>query len=320
MNTKTPAQPAVSSILVVGTGALASLFAARLAGAGREVMMLGTWPEALDAVRRDGVLLIEANGTERAYPVRALSDPAACTGVEYALVLVKAWQTHRAARQLAVCLAPTGLALTLQNGLGNAEILSSALGPERVALGVTTSGANTLAPGKVQAGGEGVTSVGSHPRLPPLVAALGAAGFEVETVPEADPLLWGKLVINAAINPLTALLRVPNGELLARAPARQLMAAAAREAAGVAAARGVSLPYPDPVAAVEDVARRTASNRSSMLQDVERGAPTEIEAISGAIARTGGELGVAIPVTETLWRLVHALALHPQPQPDATAG
>jgi hypothetical protein len=89
--------------------------------------------------------------------------------------------------------------------------------------------------------------------------------------------VWGKLVINAAINPLTALLGVPNGELLARPAARALMADLACEAAAVAAAQGIRLPYPDPVAAAEGVAQRTAANRSSMLQDVQRGAPTEID-------------------------------------------
>jgi 2-dehydropantoate 2-reductase len=129
----------------------------------------------------------------------------------------------------------------------------------------------------------------------------------VDTVPDADDLLWSKVVINAAINPLTALLRVPNGELLARPAARTLLAASAREAAAVANGLGRNLAYQDPVAAVEEVARRTAANRSSMLQDVERGAPTEIDAICGAIAQVGEQSGVAAPVNWALWLLVRAV-------------
>jgi 2-dehydropantoate 2-reductase len=202
------------SLLIVGTGALACLFAARMAAAGIQVTLLGTWPEGLAALRTHGVRLAEADGSTSAYPVRVIDDPIDCQGAPFALVLVKSWQTERAAAQLAACLAPDGLALTLQNGLGNREKLAAALGRSRVALGVTTMGATLMGPGRVRPGGEGTLSLGTHPGLNPLAHLLERAGFTVEIVPEADDLLWSKLVINAAINPLTALLRVPNGELL----------------------------------------------------------------------------------------------------------
>ncbi len=293
-----------NSILIVGTGALACLFAARLADAGLRVTLLGTWTRGLEALGAHGVRVVGG----QAYPVRVTSDPAECAGARLALVLVKSWQTERAAGQLAGCLAPDGLALTLQNGLGNREKLAQALGPARVALGVTTTGATLVGPGQVRPGGEGRVSLGAHPRLEPLADRLRQAGFDVEVVLQADDLLWSKLVVNAAINPLTALLRVPNGELLARPAARSLMAQAAREAVAVATALGRRLTYPDPVAAVEEVARRTASNRSSMLQDVERGAPTEIDAICGAIVTAGETCGVPTPVNRTLFLLIQAVA------------
>jgi 2-dehydropantoate 2-reductase len=239
--------------------------------------------------------------------VQATADPAECAGARLALVLVKSWQTERAARQLAECLAPDGLALTLQNGLGNRESLEHALGAERVALGVTTTGATLVGPGQVRPGGEGTVSVGEHPRLELLVSLLRQAGFAVEVVPEADDLLWSKLVVNAAINPLTALLRCPNGELVVRPSARELMGSAAREAAAVAEALGRQLTYADPVAISEDVARRTGANHSSMFQDVLRGAPTENDAICGAIVAAGEKRGVPTPVNRTLWLLVKAL-------------
>jgi 2-dehydropantoate 2-reductase len=223
-----------------------------------------------------------------------------------ALVLVKSWQTATAAGQLAASLAEDGVALTLQNGAGNREKLVDALGAERVALGVTTTGATLLEPGCVRPAGEGVVSLGMHSRLGPLADRLRAAGFVVEDAPDPDALLWGKLVINAAINPLTALLGVPNGALLERPPARSLLAEAAREAAAVAAAQGLRLPFDDPVGAAERVAQRTAANRSSMLQDVQRGAPTEIDAICGAIVTAGEQAGVQTPVNRILWQLVKA--------------
>ncbi|MFQ5616454.1 MAG: ketopantoate reductase family protein [Anaerolineales bacterium] len=294
------------SILIAGTGALACLFAARLAAAGGRVAMLGTWPEGLRALQQHSVRLVQ-DDAERAYPVRATDSPAECAGSEHALALVKSWQTGRAAAQLAECLAPDGIALTLQNGLGNREILADALGPERVALGITTTGATLLAPGRVRPGGAGVISVEVHPRLNPIIAMLREAGFTVETTPSASSLVWSKLVINAAINPLTALLRVPNGDLLERPTARALMGELAREAAAVAAAQGIPLTFPNPVAAAEDVARRTATNHASMFQDVQRGAPTEIDAICGAIVWAGEENGVETPMNWAMWQLVKAV-------------
>jgi len=298
------------TILILGTGAMASLFAARLSAAGVQVTMIGSWPEGLRALKGHGVRLVNQDGSEQSYRVQVSHDPKDCVGVRIALVLVKSWQTRRAAAQLAQCLAPDGVALTLQNGVGNRELLAQALGAKRVALGVTTAGATLLSPGRVQAAGEGVISLGAHPGLSPLANWFRSAGFLIENAPDANALLWGKLVINAAINPLTALLRLPNGELLTRGTARSLMQKVAREAAAVAVAQGIRLPYPDPVVATETIARRTASNRSSMLQDVLRGAPTEIDSICGAIIQAGDKTGVPTPIIRTLWQLVRAL----QPQ------
>jgi len=272
------------------------------------VTLMGSWPEGVAALREHGVRLVEADGSERAYPVRVVTSPAEVVARgRIALVLVKAWQTERAARQLRDCLAPDGLAVTLQNGIGNLEALAGALGRSRCAVGVTTLGANLLEPGRARAAGEGMVTLEEHPRSERIVSLLATAGLEVATTLDVTALLWGKLVINAAINPLTALLRIPNGELLERPTVRSLMAVTAQEAAAVAAAQEIALPYPDPVCAVEAVAQRTAANHSSMLQDVLRGAPTEVDAINGAVARAGERSGVPTPVNRALWGLVKGL-------------
>jgi 2-dehydropantoate 2-reductase len=283
------------------------LFAARLVGSGNQVTMLGSWPEGMAALRQGGVRLLEMDGITHQYPVQVMDDTECHGNFAQAFVLVKSWQTQRAAKQLEQCLDPTGLALTLQNGLGNYDTLAAILGQERVALGVTTLGARMLEPGYVQHTGEGKVSLGSHPNLGGLGELLNQAGFQVELIADPGSLVWGKLVINAAINPLTALLRINNGQILTRPAAQNLMAEAAREAAMVATRQGINLPYADPVIAVEEVARNTASNISSMLQDVLRGTPTEIDAINGAIIRAGEQLGVPTPVNRMLWRLVSAL-------------
>jgi 2-dehydropantoate 2-reductase len=294
-------------ILIVGTGALATLFAARLRQAGHPIVMLGSWRAGLEALRQDGVRLIDSEGSEHRFDVQTISDPLALAGIRNALVLVKAWQTEHIAKQLQKCLAEDGLAVTLQNGLGNRETLEAALGPNRVALGITTTGATLLAPGRARSGGEGVISIERHPSLGTLEDALKSARFNVQVVEDARSLAWGKLVINAAINPLTALLRIPNGELLNRPSARSMMQTLASEAAQVAQAEGISLPFTDPVGAAEEVAQKTAANHSSMLQDVERRAPTEIDAICGAVVQTGRKHGIDTPANLACWRLVKAL-------------
>lgn len=295
------------SLLIVGTGALASLFAARFAAAGLPVTMLGNWSEGVIALREKGVHLIDTDGRESTFSVEVVDSPDGFHRFTHALVLVKSWQTERTARQLVDFLLAEGCILTLQNGLGNREVLVHFFGEDNVFTGVTTTGATLLGPGRVRAGGKGTISLIDDPNLHLFVEQFEHAGFTVQTVPEMDGLIWGKLVVNAAINPLTALLGVPNGALLRFDSSRELIAVVAREVTDVARAMGVRLPFDDPVAEVEDVAVKTTSNRSSMLQDIQRGAPTEIEAICGAIMKNGEELGVPTPVNSTLYHLVKSL-------------
>jgi 2-dehydropantoate 2-reductase len=269
--------------------------------------MLGSWPAGLSALRERGLMMLDLNDIVHEYWVEVVDYGGALPIFSKALVLVKSWQTKRVAMQLERCLDHSGIALTLQNGLGNVETLQAVLGQERVALGVTTTGARILEPGYVLHTGEGKVSLGSHPNLAGFEELLQNAGFQVETIADPQSLLWGKLVINASINALTALLRVTNGELLERPAARELMREAATEAALVAAAKEIRLPYANPIEAVETVARNTASNTSSMLQDVLRGTPTEIDAINGAIYRESEKAGLPTPVNRMLWRLVSGL-------------
>lgn len=286
---------------------MATLFAWRLARAGYGISMLGSWGLALEALREKGVRLVDERGREQAWPVHAVQNPIECRGIKQSILLEKSWQTAKAAQLLRQCLSPDGVALTLQNGLGNYEMLAEALGKERVALGTTTTGATLLGPGLAKAAGEGEISIQEHTRSGPLCNALRSAGFKVNVVHDALALIWGKLVVNSAINPLTALLGVPNGELLQRPAARLLLRDLAQETAAVAQAEGVSLGFSDAAGMVEEVAHRTAGNYSSMLQDVRRAAPTEIEAICGAVSRAGRRHDIPTPLNDMCLRLVQAM-------------
>lgn len=293
-------------ILILGSGAMACLFAARLAASGRAVRMLAAWPEGLKALQESGVTLIDAGGNRCSFPVLATHNAADCQGARLALVLVKSWQTERAARQLKECLSPDGLALTLQNGLGNFESLANALGEERTAAGAATLGATLAAPGQVQAGGEGEIILAKHPRLALMRRCLQDAGFRVRVVANRQSLLWGKLVINAAINPLATLLEVPNGRLLESPSAAGLLRRLVEESCQTAKAAGIRLPYGRPLQQVEEVIRQTAGNTCSMLQDWRRAAPTEIEAISGAVVEHAQELGLAVPLNAAILQILRA--------------
>jgi 2-dehydropantoate 2-reductase len=285
-------------VTIWGTGAMACFFAARFALSGvARITMLGTWAEAIHAIRGNGICIEDAAGT-RIAGVDAEFYDAPVPPADLAIVLVKSWQTPRVAARLEKTLKPGGAAISLQNGLGNIEALGG-----RAFAGVTSEGATLIAPGHVAHRGSGAT----HIAAPEYVAELfWQAGFEAHRcAPEkAESLIWGKLAVNCGINPLTALLGVRNGELLKQRSAAVLMGKAALECAAVARARGIELPYADPAAKARETARMTAENRSSMLRDILRGAQTECDAINGAVAREGKRLGVPVPVNEALWRAV----------------
>jgi 2-dehydropantoate 2-reductase len=293
------------NVLVLGTGAMATLVGGRLARNGRAgVTLAGTWPEAIETISTRGLTVHEAGGPWRA-TARAVVLSAVEPGcADLVVALVKSHRTEAVAPVAARALARHGLALTLQNGLGNREALAHACGEGRVAAGVITAGATLLGPGEVKLNGPGTITLAEDQvpaaALAPVAELMSASGFPLERVAGAAPMVWRKLAVNCAINPLSAILGVPNGRLLESPEPRATLVAAAREVGEVASAAGIDIAA-DPVALALEVAALTASNRSSMLQDVERGAPTEIDALCGAVVREARRLGVAAPVNERLW-------------------
>jgi len=295
----------MADILIVGSGAMALLFGARLAASNHNITLFGSWQEGIEAVKKNGILMEDDQGLKR-FPARGVTNLSDTDPVKFALFLVKSWQTEGTAKKLASRLDPDGIVLTLQNGMGNVEILSRILGNRHAVQGVTTCGATLIGPGIVRSGGEGIISIQAHSRLDHLIAALKVSGFSVREVEDLAGLVWSKLIINVAINPITALLNVNNGQLLDDHSSKQIMGRAAREAGAVARALGIVLNYEDPVSAAEAVAYATANNISSMLQDIRRGAPTEIDALCGAVVRAGRSVNIETPVNEIMMYLIKA--------------
>ncbi|MGH2545167.1 MAG: ketopantoate reductase family protein [Ardenticatenaceae bacterium] len=297
-------------VLICGAGAMGCLFGGYLSLAGEEVWLLSHWLEHIERIRREGLLLHALAGAPLSIRIPILSYDDPLPGkIDVAFISVKSHDTPEAAAQAARALAPTGVAITMQNGIGNHELLMAAVGEKRALLGVTSHGATLLGPGEVRHAGVGPTHIAAEPD--PAAAAriarlLTRAGFASQVEAEIEPVIWGKLLINVGINALTALLGVRNGVLAEHEDAEAGLRAAVEEAAAVARAKGI--PIPDkPADRALAVARATSGNVSSMLADVRREVPTEIDVINGAIVREGAAHGIPTPANEILTHLVHLL-------------
>lgn len=300
----------VSHIAIVGAGAMGSLFGGKLASVAR-VTLLDPWAEHVAAIQADKLHITELDGSQVAVAVSATIDPADVPPADLAIIFVKSHATEMASRWAAGFLKSDGLALTLQNGVGNAETMGTILGDNLVVAGVTSHGATLLGPGRVRHAGQGPTHIATRPeiadRLKIIASIFIQAGFDVHLTDDLDSLVWGKLIINVGINALTAILRVPNGQLVEISAARQLMAQAVEEAVAVCQAKGFVLPYENPLGRVEQVAVATATNRSSMLQDVLRGVPTEVSVINETIVREGKALDIPTPTNQFILTMVQAI-------------
>jgi 2-dehydropantoate 2-reductase len=282
-------------VLVFGAGSLGSLVGGLCAREHR-VTLVGRDPH-IAAVRQSGLTVEGA--------VEFTSRPDARTTVpesaDLALVTVKSFDTASAGRALAECTPE--LTCSLQNGLGNEELLGTHL--DCVLAGTCTYGARLVAPGRIECTGLGAVALGTLDGTAPdgadrAATALRAAGVETELTEAMPERLWKKLAVNAGINPTTALAGVSNGAL-ANGPLHDIATEAARETARVARERGIDLTEREAVAALESVVETTADNTSSMAQDLQDGRRTEIDAINGAVVERAD---VPVPVNRTVAALV----------------
>jgi 2-dehydropantoate 2-reductase len=291
---------------VVGAGAIGLSFAAALAPA-NDVVVLARRAEVAAAIERDGIALSFPEGTAFV-PVRATLDPAALRDRDAVLIAAKTHQTRAALEPLRGNLAPHALIVSLQNGLDNDRAARETLPGARVVAATTTRAAIALRPGRVRPAGEGMTSIArdrdASPTSDDLAATLARAGLGVRVVDDIRPAMWEKLIVNAAVNPLGALTGRTNGALTEDPDLAALGRALAAEAAAVANAEGVAIS--DPWRLVQAAVSATAANRNSMLQDLDAGRPTEIDAIGAAIVRRADAHGIAVPLTKAIVQLVRA--------------
>jgi 2-dehydropantoate 2-reductase len=295
--------------LIVGPGAMGCLFAARLSKAGFDVTLLDYIEERAKQINEQG-LLVEGVTGEYAVKVPTVTGDVP-SSPDMVLLCVKSYKTRQASETMKAWFPAKAVVVTLQNGVGNVEILERIFGKERILGGVTSEGATLLGPGKIRHAGQGETIIGpaGDPNGPAenLVSAFEQAGFKAESVDNVSDLIWGKLIVNVGINALTAITRLKNGRLPEVPGTRLVLKEAVKEAVAVAGAKDIHLPYGDPLGRVMQVCEATAGNVASMLQDVLKEKETEVDAINGAIVREGEALGIPTPVNRTLTSLVHAI-------------
>lgn len=286
-------------VAVVGPGAMGCLYAAKLAQSGAECVLIDHSEERAKRLTRQGIT-IETAGERLTVPVRVVSR--APSGTSLVIVLTKAYATPT------LSLPPDAAVLTLQNGLGNVETLCSMVGSQRVLAGSTSEAATLLEEGVTRHVAPGQTRFGAWTSCEPDAACdvLKRAGFDAEITPAPGQTLWEKAAVNAGINPLTALLNVPNGKLIESRETRQLLRDLVVESAKVASTEGYRFSQ-SLVEYTEQVCSDTAENISSMLQDIRAGRRTEIDAISGEILRRAQLASVPAPRTRVIHQLVRGL-------------
>lgn len=295
-------------IAVVGCGAMGSVYAARLAGAGHDVLVVDAWADHVAAIARDGLALSGPDGSRTAQ-VRAFPAPPA-EPVDLVVLAVKAADVVPAASGLAPLLDDGTVVLTIQNGLGSAEQVAGVLGPDRLAVGIASGfGASLTGPGRVHHNAMKALRFGAYSGLPSVdvervAAAWRAGGFDAAAVDDIAAMQWEKLICNVAYSAPCALTGLTVGEVMDHDEMGPISRAAATEAWETARALGIGIDVPDPVAHVRAFGAQMPAAKPSALLDIEAGRRSEIAVINGAIPREAAKVGLSAPVNATLTGLV----------------
>lgn len=298
-------------IVVVGPGAIGCLCAAFLAKSKAEIWLLDKHKERAEKLNQQGIIVEGISGNWQAQ-VKVTADVKEIGSADLIIICVKSYHTKNAIMSVRSLVGEDSRVLTLQNGFGNIEIISEVVGPEKAIGGVTNLGATLLDVGHVRHAGKGETVIGRIDGKIPVEMRdirelFNKSGLETRISRDIKGLIWSKLIINVGINALTAITRLNNGRLVEFEGTKRILREAVTEATRIAKRKRIKLIYDDPLAKVEAVCEATATNVSSMLQDVLRKKQTEIDFINGVIVRLGQELGIPVPVNAILVDLVKTI-------------
>jgi len=298
-------------IVIVGPGAMGCLLAHYLSKSKEELWILDKSKERAEKIKNSGIIVKGISGDWQLKP-KATSDVKEIGIADLVVICVKSYDTKEAIMLAKGLVGNNTSVLTLQNGIGNIEIISEVVGADKVIGGVTNQGATLLDIGSIRHAGKGETVIGRiDGKIPVAMRAIrelfNKVGLETKISKDIKAILWSKLIINVGINPLTAITRLNNGKLMDFEGTRKILRGAVTEAVKVAKRKRIKLIYDDPLAKVEAVCEATATNVSSMLQDVLKKKRTEIDYINGVIVRQGQELGIPVPVNTILVDLVKTI-------------
>lgn len=298
-------------VFIIGTGAMGCLYGAWLSTC-TDVTLYNKRVEPVAVIQKNGVRVEGLDGNPRIYTPTAIAQSDQFDGgADLVIIFTKSYATRDASLVATKVIAPDGVVLTLQNGLGNKEQIDTILKRKATIAGVTAQAATTLGPGITRHCGEGETIIGGSlaqaEKLDRIQQLFEHCGITTRIHTNTESLIWGKLIINVGINALAALLQVPNGTLAKSPECRCIMTQAVEEAVAVAKALDIPLPYDNPLEEVIKVCQKTAENRASMLQDILRHAQTEIDVINGAIVTKGKECGIATPVNLCIRDIIKAM-------------
>jgi 2-dehydropantoate 2-reductase len=287
-------------------------YGAMLALSGHEVHLVDTDTAHVQAIARNGLLVDGARGEHRVrLPAAAAPDPGQA---ELAVLFTDSNATAAAAGTVGDALAPDGCAITFQNGIGNVETLQATLGRERVLGGSSMCSAAARGPGHVSLTHLGPTAVGEtdgsrSTRVEAITAMLVGAGFETHIDDDIMAKIWSKFVLNCAVNALCATTGLRAGEMARLPELDALQDHVVDEALAVTEAKGIRLPDPDMRASIKAQCRQKF-NQPSMLQHVEAGRRTEIDALNAALVREAAALGIPTPYNEAVTALLKGRELH----------
>jgi 2-dehydropantoate 2-reductase len=298
-------------IVIVGSGAMGCLLCALLSKSKEEIWILDKNKERAEKINQQGIIIEGISGNWEA-SVRTTVDTQEIGLADLIIISVKSYHTKEAIINAKPLVGGNTEVLTLQNGIGNIEIISEVVGQEKVMGGVTSHGATLIDIGHIRHAGKGDTVIGrTDGKIPVQMRSIreifNKVGIETRISRDIKGLLWSKLIINVGINALTAITRLNNGRLIEFEGTRKILREAVTEAIRVAKRKRIKLIYDDPLAKVEAVCEATATNVSSMLQDVLKKKRTEIDFINGVIIRQGQELGIPVPVNSILVDLVKTI-------------
>ena len=301
-------------IAVVGAGAMGGLFSYFFHRAGYAPCVLDSHGERVDTLRREGLTVESPTGNHHVSLSTVTTEAEEIGQVDLIVIAVKAYDTEAAMKGAFPLLGDKTVVLTLQNGLYNIERIARITGKYRVLGGTTAHGATQLSHAHIRHAGSGETILGVLPgervlQVNEVSALLHQSGVETRITDDVEGTIWSKLLVNAAINPLTALTRITNGEVLECSELVDVQRRVVDEVCAVARGKKVTIHFSDPLAKVKEVCLATASNQSSMLQDILNGKRTEIDFINGAIVAEGTSCGAATPYNQILTKLVKALEI-----------